>query len=133
MTSTLLEMLSGGGIRIWTLVLRGGLNRFVHFLISGIWLCKIRLVAGVAVAVIMRKDPDSPESSPLIMDIAGLNAFLESLARPQLATERIMNFEYRLQFLLAANQYFHIFKTQNKVFYHASFCQFQVKIKYSES
>ena len=46
MTSTLLEMLSGGGIRIWTLVLRGGLNRFVHFFISGIWLCKIRLVAG---------------------------------------------------------------------------------------
>ena len=97
----MLEILTGGGIRIWTLVLRGGLNRFVHFLISGIWLCKIRLVAGVAVAVIMRKDPDSPESSPLIKDIASLNDFLESLARPQLATEIIMNFEYTTIFLAA--------------------------------
>ena len=82
------ESISGGGITSKTLSLMGGLIRCFHFLTSGIWLKSIRRVFNVAVAVIKRKHPDIPDSSPDVKLIAGRKAFLDFLPSPQLMTEK---------------------------------------------
>ena len=46
----------------------------------------MRLVFGVDVAVIIKKQPDMADNSPVCKDMAGLKAFLDSLPSPQLAT-----------------------------------------------
>jgi hypothetical protein len=88
-TSTFEERRSGGGTMSLTFILRGGLSRFLHLEISGNWFCRIRMVLGVAVAVIRRKDPPEPLNSPDDKAIAGLNARFDPLSRPQLATRNI--------------------------------------------
>ena len=87
-TSSLELRVSGGGTRRTTFCLRGGLRRFFHLAISGNWLCNTRIVFGVAVAVIIKREPSNPLSSPVDNSIAGLKACLDPLVKPQLATNR---------------------------------------------
>jgi hypothetical protein len=73
---------------VTTFLLSGGLIRFLHLVISGSWFCRMRMVFGVAVAVIMMNFPPNPLSSPDDRAMAGRNALLDPLFTPQLATSK---------------------------------------------
>ena len=87
-TSKLLEMMSGGGIRTVTFLLTGKLRMSFHLETSGNWFCNTLMVFFVAVAVIKSSFPERPVSSPVISAISGLKAFLEPFFNPQSATAK---------------------------------------------
>ena len=85
-TSNLGDKLSGGGTIIVTFDLKGEFKIKFHFLISGNWSMRRRIVLDVAVAVMSSILPPIPLSSPVARAIAGLNAALSLFFKPQLAT-----------------------------------------------
>ena len=86
--SNLEEMIDGGGTKIVTFCLKGKLNIIFHFDTSGNWSCSILKVFCVAVAVISTSLPPKVDSSPVERAIAGRNAALVSLSKPQFTTAR---------------------------------------------